>query len=298
MNVSDLVSVVIPCYNQSHFLGKAIESLFNQTYQNFEIIVVDDGSTDNEIALITSKFDNVRLIKQKNMGLADARNTGLRESTGEFIVFLDSDDRLLPNALEAGINSLREHPDCVFVSGFCRQIDQEGNLLPFIDQSRIKEGTDHYQALLQNNYIWTPANVIFRRNIFQKISAFDCSINQTADYDLYLRITRHFPVYQHGEIVSEYRQHETSMSSNHLVMLKHILVIFEAQKGFIKKNKKYQKAIRQGKRYYFYIYGKLILLRTVTLLKKKKWKESFHNLFIFIEYLSILFKNLTSFIMK
>lgn len=193
MNVLDLVSVVIPCYNQSHFLGEAIESLHKQSYKNYEIIVVNDGSTD-DTAIVAGKFCDVKLIEQKNMGLAAARNTGLKESKGEFVVFLDSDDRLLPNALETGVNALRKYPDCAFVSGFCRRIASDGSVLRFIKQPRIENGADHYQVLLQNNYIWTPANVMFRRSIFEKLSEFDTSINPTADYDLYLRVARQFPV--------------------------------------------------------------------------------------------------------
>lgn len=290
MNFDGLVSVVIPCYNQSHFLGEAIESINKQTYKNFEIIVIDDGSTDVGIDSVINKFGDIKLIRQKNLGLAAARNTGLRESNGEFIIFLDSDDRLLPKALEIGVNSLRENPECAFVSGFCRQIDVDGNLLPIIKQPTIKDGSDHYEAFLRNNYIWTPANIMFRHDIFNQISDFDVSISPTADYDLYLRIARQFSVHQHGEVVSEYRQHKASMSSNYLLMLRHILKVFEAQKEFVENNADYRKAINKGRRYYLYIYGKLIFLGTFTLLIHFKGKEVFQSIFIFIDYLVILFK--------
>src|SRR5215212_9690625 len=92
-----LVSVVIPCYNQAHFLSEAIESVLAQTHPNFEIIVVDDGSTDNT-SEVAARYPGVRHIRQDNQGLAAARNTGLRESKGTCLVFLDADDRLLPNA--------------------------------------------------------------------------------------------------------------------------------------------------------------------------------------------------------
>src|SRR5437868_3561752 len=94
-----LISVVIPCYQQAHFLGEAITSVLKQTYSHHEIIVVDDGSTDDPAA-VTSSYPNVRYIRQKNQGTAAARNRGLRESLGSFLVFLDADDRLLPKAFE------------------------------------------------------------------------------------------------------------------------------------------------------------------------------------------------------
>src|SRR4051794_37688274 len=108
-----LVSVIIPCYNQAHYLGEAIESVINQTYPHFEIIVVDDGSTDNT-SEVAGGFKEVRCIRQQNQGLSAARNTGLRESSGAFLVFLDSDDRLLPEAIETGLKYLLDRPECAF----------------------------------------------------------------------------------------------------------------------------------------------------------------------------------------
>src|SRR5919112_554735 len=97
-----LVSVIIPCYNHAHYLDQAIESVLNQSYRNFEIIVVDDGSTD-ETSVVASRYERVRLFQQENQGLSGARNRGLGEAKGEYVVFLDADDRLVPGALEAGL---------------------------------------------------------------------------------------------------------------------------------------------------------------------------------------------------
>src|ERR671912_965329 len=110
-----LVSVVIPCYNQAHFLGEAIESVLSQTYPHFEIVVVDDGSTDNTQE-VAARYPGVRYIRQENQGLAGARNAGIRRSNGSYLVFLDADDRLLPEALEVGLEHLNAHPECAFVS--------------------------------------------------------------------------------------------------------------------------------------------------------------------------------------
>ena len=101
-----LVSVVIPCYNQAHFLGEAIESVLAQTYPHREIVVVDDGSPDNTRE-VASRYPGVRYVRQENQGLAAARNTGLRHSSGSYLVFLDADDRLLPEALEVGLRQLQ-----------------------------------------------------------------------------------------------------------------------------------------------------------------------------------------------
>ncbi len=92
--MSDLpkISVIIPTFNHGHYIKKAINSIFNQTYKNFEIIIVDDGSTDNTLDIISIYGDSVRYIYQENRGLAGARNTGIQASKGEYLAFLDADD--------------------------------------------------------------------------------------------------------------------------------------------------------------------------------------------------------------
>jgi glycosyl transferase family 2 len=159
-----LVSVVIPCYNQARFLGDAIESVLAQTYPHFEIVVVDDGSTDNT-SEVASRYPRVRCIRQENRGLAGARNTGIRQSNGGYLVFLDADDRLLPEALEAGLRHLKERPECAFVSGHCRFIGVDGSSLPTPPQTPI-EG-NHYESLLRTCYIWMPAAVMYQRVLLE-----------------------------------------------------------------------------------------------------------------------------------
>src|SRR5215217_8951250 len=110
------VSVIIPCYNQAHFLSEAIQSVLAQSYPHFEIIVVDDGSTDTT-SQVASRYPEVRCIRQNNQGLSGARNSGFAQSKGSYLVFLDADDRLLPGALETGLECLKAHPECAFVSG-------------------------------------------------------------------------------------------------------------------------------------------------------------------------------------
>ena len=171
-----LISIVIPCYNQSHFLGEAIKSLLNQTYGNIEIIVVDDGSSDRtrEVAL---GFSEVRYIRQKNQGLSGARNTGIGEGRGRYMIFLDADDRLLPSAIESGLNCFRKHEDCAFVFGTHTYIKSDGSSYQFTEIPKTelnlflaqlrREGIngDHYCALLHGNYIGMHASVMYRRDI-------------------------------------------------------------------------------------------------------------------------------------
>src|SRR5690606_28150709 len=123
-----LVSVVITAYNHARFLGEAIESARGQTYPHVEVVVVDDGSTD-DVQSVMAQYADVQTVWQPNQGLSAARNTGLRNSNGTFVIFLDADDRLRPSAAAAGLACFSTHPDSAFVSGDHVRIDAEGAFL-------------------------------------------------------------------------------------------------------------------------------------------------------------------------
>src|SRR5215213_6007654 len=145
-----LVSVVIPCYNQARFLGEAIESILSQGYSDFEVIVVDDGSQD-DTEKVASRYatedSRVKLVRQENRGLAGARNTGLAEARGEYVVFLDSDDRLVGGALEVGVRELGSHPRCAFVSGQYTAVAADGSPLWRPHEPPLEQ--DGYLMMLQ-----------------------------------------------------------------------------------------------------------------------------------------------------
>jgi glycosyltransferase involved in cell wall biosynthesis len=113
MRNEPLVSVVIPTYNRAHCVGEAIKSVLDQTYKNFEIIVVDDGSTDNTQEVLATFGDRIRVIRQENKGVSAARNAGIREARGEWLAFLDSDDLWLPDKLGIQIADLRRYPEAI-----------------------------------------------------------------------------------------------------------------------------------------------------------------------------------------
>src|SRR5262249_51410620 len=140
-----LVSIIIPCYNQAHFLGEAIESVLAQSHSHHEIVVIDDGSTDNTRA-VAGRYPGIRYIRQVNCGLSAARNTGLRCSQGDYIVFLDADDRLFPQALRIGLESLTSHPECMFAAGRYELMSADGSCLG--DGAWFPIEDDHYAGLL------------------------------------------------------------------------------------------------------------------------------------------------------
>jgi glycosyltransferase involved in cell wall biosynthesis len=189
-----LVSIVIPCYQQAHYLEEAIESVLAQTYPHYEIIVVDDGSPD-DTAAVAARYPPVRYIRQKNQGLAAARNTGLRASQGAYLTFLDADDRLTPGALARGVSCLTEHPEAGLVFGCYRKINAQGELLPTCPPAYA--GSDLYHDLLKFNCIGMVCNVMYRRAVFDRLGGFDPNISPAADYDLYLRVALPHSRHQH-----------------------------------------------------------------------------------------------------
>jgi hypothetical protein len=222
-----LVSLIIPCYNQGHFLADAIESALRQTHVSTEIIVVDDGSSDGT-AGVAARYPSVRYVRQENRGAPAARNAGLRESSGELVLFLDADDRLLPDAVAAGVESFRAHDRWAFVTGHVTLIAQDGSPAGTPIQSHA-DG-DQYVALLQSNYIWTPGAVLYRRAVLDDVGGFDPRALASADYELNIRIASRFPVGCHHRVVLEYRQHGANMSADFELMLRSALAVRMAQR--------------------------------------------------------------------
>lgn len=248
---SPLVSVVIPCYNHARFLSDAIESVLDQTYPAVEIIVVNDGSTDGPERVV-AKFPMVRYVAQDNRGLAAARNAGLARCRGDFVVFLDADDRLLRDAIEVGAEMLRRDGSLGFAAGHSRFISSEGVTQPATNR-RVEPGDDAFAALLRQNSIRNPATVMFRREVVDAVSGFARGVDACADYDLYLRISRNYPVLFHDAVVADYRNHGQNMSDNSARMLREGLAVLRRQRRHLNsrlRQESYREGIRNMRRYY------------------------------------------------
>jgi glycosyltransferase involved in cell wall biosynthesis len=276
-----LVSVVIPCYNQAHFLGEAIESALAQTYPHLEIVVVDDGSTDN-IAAVVAGYPGVRCLRQENQGLSAARNTGLRHSIGERLVFLDADDRLLPRAIEVGLAYLRDHSECAFVYGHSRFMAFDGSSFQGPPQPRV-EG-DYYLALLQGCPIFATGSVMYRREIFELVGGFEPSLSPAADYDLYYRIARQFPIRCHGETIAEYRKHGTSMTRSGEMMLKYNLMALRAQWKHVNRSKQQTEAYKTGIRFWKRVWGRYVIEQIRAAMAEGEWKRATEGMLSLLRY--------------
>jgi len=237
-----LTSVVIPCYNAARFLPDAIDSVLRQTHTPIEIVVVNDGSTD-DTAAVAQKYESVRYVEQRNQGAAIARNTGLRECRGEYVVFLDADDRLLPHALATGIEWLRRHEDWAFVTGHVQVIRQDGTV--FVP-SQSHRGGNPYIALLRSNYIWTPGAVMYRRSVFDAVGGYDPAAGGSADYDLNIRIARRFAIGCHHQVILQYRQHGNNMSADCGYMLQSAVKVRRSQRKYVPRDKEAEQAWKTG----------------------------------------------------
>lgn len=273
MPPTPLVSVVIPCYNHGRFLGEALTSIGMPTLPT-QIVVVDDGSTDDtpDVVATFETSNTFRSVRQDNEGPAAARNRGLREARGQYIVFLDADDRLAPGAVDLGAASLDEHPECAFVFGRCRMTDRDGTLLETPAQPRIVR--DHYRELLRRNYIWMPGMVMFRRDALERIGGFNRALNASADYEMYLHIARHHPVHDHAQLVAHYRKHDADMGGNAGRMLRETLAVMASQRPFLEADPASLAAYEEGRRNWQEFYGAHLVTEIRAAVRDRRWVEA------------------------
>ncbi|MEP6846745.1 MAG: glycosyltransferase [Panacibacter sp.] len=222
-----LISLVIPCYNHGHFLEDAIKSIIKQTHKCWEVIVVDDGSTDNT-KLVSAQFGNdLKYVKVERVGLGAARNIGAAYSSGDYVVFLDADDFLYPEALEINLYFFNYYKETVMISGGHQRVNKNGQNLPtHYGSARLN---NNYAALLQGNYIAMEGSVMYRRDLFPFFH-FDTRLPACEDYDMNLRIAKDYPVFGHEKILAAYRIHDNNMSSDKRKMLACAIKVLERQK--------------------------------------------------------------------
>ncbi|HTQ28684.1 MAG TPA: glycosyltransferase [Puia sp.] len=244
-----LVSVIVPCYNQAGYLPDAINSVCRQTHPQVEIIVVDDGSTEN-VRGVCESFPNVRYLRVERVGLSAARNIGVRVSSGDFLVFLDADDFLYPNAIETQLGYFAADPRLAYVSGAHDRIDSAGNPLPVAGP--YDKPTDNYCSLLLGNYIGMEATVMYRRALFFHFH-FDPTLQASEDYALNLDIARRFPVLGHTQKLAVYRIHGQNMSANASYMLQMTMRVLRQQRENLldtREMKVYKQALNNWRGYY------------------------------------------------
>lgn len=278
---NQLVSVIITCYNHAHYLASSIKSVLSQSYHHIETIIVDDGSTDNT-RVVAESFKKIKYIYQTNMGLPAARNAGVAASSGEYLVFLDADDWLLPEAIATNLKYFQSREPVGLVSGsYLKFFERTGELRPI--EKSIKQ--DVYTDLLLSNYLRMHGSVMFPRFVFDQFQ-YDTQLRSSEDWDITLAISRHYPVVQHTEAIAIYRKYGPSMSSNLVTMLESGVTVLDKQKSRVRTPKEI-KNLRIGReiltqKFTKRIYDQMCKNKVAT--KAEAAALLKYNLFLFLKY--------------
>ena len=222
------VSVIIPTFNSAQYVTDAVDSVLNQSFGDLEVLVIDDGSTDDTESVMSRYGAPVRYIRQQNGGVAEARNRGITQSRGRYVAFLDADDTWLPDKLAKEVTALdlnRGYRACysAFAVADC-------DLVPFDVSNSRREGPALEDLLLRGNVIATPSTVMCERALFAETGGFDPALSQCADWDMWVRLAALTEFLYLDEPLVTYRQHGANMSANAPLLERDSLRVL--QKGF------------------------------------------------------------------
>jgi GT2 family glycosyltransferase len=219
------VSVVIPTFNRENYIGRAIESVLNQTYSDYEILVVDDGSTDQTKQKVLEYGDSVNYIYQENQGPSAARNKGIQLAQGEYIAFLDSDDCFLPRKLERQIAFINKHPDCKFQYSWYNHI-KVGKKSEKIRTALACINLEHFQfSLYKRQFTIRTSTVLIAKECFTDELLFNEKYLYSQDWDMWLRLANYYYGYCIEEPLAEYYSDHGDNRSSHKVRTYHPEII-------------------------------------------------------------------------
>ncbi|WP_309731377.1 polyketide synthase [Chamaesiphon sp. OTE_75_metabat_556] len=263
------VSIVIPAYNSSEFLPAAIESVLAQTYpaSAIEIVIVDDGSTDDTKA-VCDRYPTVTYIYQANQGVSVARNHGAQASKGEYLLFLDSDDRLLPAAVEIGVAAIQDRLEVGFVFGrYLYQLLRADGSYTTEDTFDRQPARADYATILADKHRLQCACILLRRMAFESVGGFDPNLAAMEDLNLCLRIACDFPIYFHDRVVSEYRVGTGNVSSNSAKMLVGAIESHRLQLSYVEQSGRqdYVAAYQAGEGVWIALFGDRLLYEAISL---------------------------------
>ncbi len=213
--IPNLVSTIIPVYNRPKMVVRAVESVLAQRYRPIEIILVNDGSTDDTASVLNQLAERypkeIRVIHQENKGPGLAREAGRQLAQGEFIQYLDSDDWLLPNKFEDQVNALREHPDCDIAYGISRVVDQNGTVLHIPGKLTDRKIAYLFPTLLVYRW-WETASPLFSRSIVDRVGPWEGRY-RLEDWEMEARMGQYKPKLIHCGTLVSYRSFH---SGNHV----------------------------------------------------------------------------------
>ncbi len=206
------ISIIIPTFNRRDYITIALDSVLKQTYKDYEIIIIDDGSNDDTKEVLKSYQGNIRYFYQDNSGIPTTRNKGIREARGDYIAFLDSDDYWLPEKLERQIECFSKNPHYGMVATRCSSISPDGRLR---EKNRPGKSGLVLIDLFKANFIRTSSAMI-KKECFDTVGMFDESLPECEEYDLWLRIARKYPVGFINDPLAVYTDNPKGVSTDSL----------------------------------------------------------------------------------
>jgi CMP-N-acetylneuraminic acid synthetase len=226
------VSVIITAHNYGRFVGKAIESVLNQTMPDFELIIVNDGSTDNTSKVLERYKDDerVNIIELEGVGLAKASNRGIRASRGKYVIRLDADDYFDENILLVESTILDQRHDIGMVYPDYYRVNEDGELMEYVRLMKVNDET----KLLDRSPL--AAGAMYRRECYDRIGGYNEKLRYQEDYDFWLRFIEKFKVYNVNIPLMYYRQHRGSMSTNteaRMAARRYVKRVFVQERGFL-----------------------------------------------------------------
>jgi glycosyltransferase involved in cell wall biosynthesis len=254
MQKKPLVSIIIPCYNREGLIGDAIESCLRQTYENIEIIVVDDGSTDDSIKLIQSYGSQLKLITQPNQGVSVARNTGLNNASGEYVIMLDSDDWISEDLVEQHLKTHKKWDDIAISCSDSRTVNHNGEISKLISCNWPSEPSIPLRLFLLNPPPF-PACEMYKTSIMKNLGGYFEDLRASADSSLRLRIVLNgYKVVRTNGGYGVYRPAENSLTRNRLKLHYYALKLIKKLKTEFRSSKYFIELLETRKRRQRYRY--------------------------------------------
>jgi glycosyltransferase involved in cell wall biosynthesis len=207
------ISVIIPTYNRGNFTVEAINSVLAQTYKDYEIIVVDDGSTDDTREKMKAFDNQIRYIYQENKGPSAARNTGIQQAKGEYLAFCDSDDRFLPTKLEKQMNFIKKNPKCHFLYTWYYNVNEKGEITKLRKPFSCKNKEQLQYCLFARRFTIRTSTLLVHKKCFEQAGLFNEKYWYSQDWDMWLRLAAYYRGYCLEEPLSEYWLHGENRSS-------------------------------------------------------------------------------------
>jgi glycosyltransferase involved in cell wall biosynthesis len=221
-----MISIIIPTYNCEKYIGQAVQSLLAQTYKNFEIIVVDDGSTDETKAILEPYMDKIRYVFQINGGESSARNRGLSMAKGNYIAFLDADDIYKPNKLEQQLNVFLKDSSVDIVYNDVEVVDENLQYTSTLNSEYMYEAKEDFLCmLLVRQIIPGPASIMLRKKCIDSGIRYPEQYRNAEDYQFIINLASHYRFKYLKECLYIYRRHSKNLTNNHSMQLKSEIAI-------------------------------------------------------------------------